>query len=164
MAFSEELKQILNRIEKGQQTSEDITKLRQILQQSGNHQVVRQLGKYNVNIGGEGREIYIGDRIYQKWDEEAIKALVKAIQKVTWQCVASATENDYTQVEIQSTRIPFIDKLAKKLTDISQQSVMRYGLKLAFSQNPHQEYFISGGNQVIKLWQKQKSTWETIGE
>lgn len=47
-----------------------------------------QLGKYNVNIG-DGKEIHIGDalsepfheRIYQQWDEEAMKALVKAIQE-----------------------------------------------------------------------------------
>ena len=30
---------------------------------------------------------------------------------------------------------------------------MRYGLKLAFSPNHNQEYFISGGNQVIKRWE-----------
>lgn len=93
--------------------------------------------------------IYIGDRIYQQWDEQAIQALVKAIQKVSWRCVASSTENDYTQ----STGIGIIDTLAKNLTDVSQQSVMRYGLKLAFNPNHHQEYFISGGNQVIKRWQ-----------
>jgi hypothetical protein len=41
-----------------------------------------QLGKYNVNIG-EGKEIHIGDRIYQQWDKEAIEALVKTIQKTS---------------------------------------------------------------------------------
>ncbi len=163
MTLSEELKQILNRVEKGQQTDEDMAVLRQRLLAS-DRQVVQQLGKYNVNIG-EGKEIHIGDRIYQQWDEQAIQALVKAIQNVTWRCVASSTENDYTQVEIQSTGIGIIDKLAKQLTDVSQQFVMRYGLKLAFSHNQNQEYFISGGNQIIKRWQtKQTNTWEIIQE
>ncbi|MEH2105935.1 hypothetical protein [Nostoc sp.] len=97
----------MHRVEKGQQTDEDITFLRQLLL-AGDRQFVQQLGKYNVNIG-EGKEIHIGDRIYQQWDEQAIQALVKAIQKVTWLCVANLTENDYTQVESQSTGIGIIN-------------------------------------------------------
>ena len=46
------------------------------------------------------------------------------IQKVIWQCVANLTEKDFTQVENKSTGIGIIDKLAKQLTNISQQSVM----------------------------------------
>ena len=40
---------------------------------------IKQLGKYNVNIG-DGKEIHIGDRIYQQWDEKALSALVSMIQ------------------------------------------------------------------------------------
>ena len=149
MPIFNELTDILDRIAKGQFSETDIAILRQLLE-SSDRQLSAQLGKYNVNIT-EGKDIHIGDRIYQQWDKELIEALVKAIQKVSWRCVANLTENDYTQVEIQSTGIGFIDKLAKSLTDFSQQSVMRYGLKLVFS--PHQEYFISGGNQVIKCWE-----------
>lgn len=47
-----------------------------------------QIGKYNVNIG-EGRDIHICDCIYQQWDEQGIQALVQAIQRVNWRCVAS---------------------------------------------------------------------------
>ncbi|WP_016866409.1 MULTISPECIES: hypothetical protein [Fischerella] len=65
MTPPEHLKQILNRVEKGQQTDDDITILRQLLL-DGDRQVVQQLGKYNVNIG-EGKEIHIGDRIYNQW-------------------------------------------------------------------------------------------------
>lgn len=160
MTSTERLQQILHRVEKGQQTNEDITFLRQLLL-AGDRQFVQQLGKYNVNIG-EGKEIHIGDRIYQQWDEQAIQALVKAIQKFNWRCVASLTENDYTQVESQSLGIGIIDKLAKQLTDFSQQSVMQYGLKLAFSPNQNLDYFISGSNQVIKRWQSK--TREKIQE
>lgn len=81
MTLSEELKQILNRVEKGQQTDEDMAVLRQRLLAS-DRQVVQQLGKYNVNIG-EGKEIHIGDRIYNQWDKEAMEALVKAIQEAS---------------------------------------------------------------------------------
>lgn len=78
MTFSEDLKQILDRIEKGQQTDEDITVLRQRLL-AGDLQVVTQLGKYNVNIG-QGQDIQIGDRIYYSWNDEAFRALVRMIQ------------------------------------------------------------------------------------
>jgi WD40 repeat protein len=152
----EHIQQILHRVEKGRQTDEDIKIIRKLLL-DGDRQILQQLGKYNVNIG-QGRDIHIGDRVYQQWDEEAIKALVKAIQQVTWRCIANLTENDYTQ----SIGISIIDKLSKQLTDFSQQSVMRYGLKLAFSPNFHQEYFISSGNQVIKRWQTNK--WEMLRE
>ncbi|QFS49753.1 WD40 repeat domain-containing protein [Nostoc sphaeroides] len=156
MAHIDQLKQILHRVEKGQQTDEDITFLRQLLS-AGDRQIVSQLGKYNINIG-EGRDIHIGDRIYQQWDEQAIQALVKAIQKVNWRCVSNLTENDYTQ----STGVSIIDKLAKTFTDFSQKNVMRYGLKLAFSPNHNQEYFVSAVYQVIKHWKI--NTWEILQE
>jgi len=168
MVNSDDIDNIINRIASGEHTDEDITVLREVLS-SGDRtatpeecrQLTLQLGKYNVNIG-QGEGIHIGDRIYQQWDEQSLQALVKAIQQVSWQCVASLTENDYTQVEIQSTGIDLIDQLATKLTNFSQQSVMLYGLKLAFSPNHNQDYFISGGNQVIKRWQT--NTWEMLQE
>lgn len=146
------LKQILDKITNGKLNQTELSQLSQVLNHVSNQQIDSQLGKYSVYIA-EGNNIHIGDRIYHQWNEEAIKALIKEIQKNYWQCVASITEKDYTQVENQSTGIGFIDKISKQLTDISQQSVMRYGLKLAFSHNPNQEYFISGGNQIIKRWQ-----------
>lgn len=155
---------ILERIRCSKHTNADITLLHEILNAITStvtsdeyRQVTLQLGKYNVNIG-DGKEIHIGDNIYQQWDEQAIQALVKAIQKVTWQCVANLTENDYTQ----SIGIDIIDKLAKHLTDFSQQSVMHYGLKLAFSPNPNQKYFVSTVYQVIK--QYKANTWEISQE
>jgi len=79
MTLSEDLKQILNRIEKGQPTDEDMTVLHQRLL-AGDRQIATQLGKYNVNIG-EAKDIQIGDLIYNQWDEQALQALVKAIQQ-----------------------------------------------------------------------------------
>ncbi|NEP40164.1 MAG: hypothetical protein F6K35_13355, partial [Okeania sp. SIO2H7] len=80
MTLSEELKQILNRIEKEQQTEDDINVLRQLLR-DGDRQVALQLGKYNVNIG-EGREIHVGDRNFMGWTDEAIAALIEQCRYV----------------------------------------------------------------------------------
>lgn len=73
------LNPILERILNGSQTEDDIEQLRRSLS-AKDRQVVSQLGKYNVNIG-EGKDIHIGDRIYQQWNKEAMEALVKAIQE-----------------------------------------------------------------------------------
>ena len=78
MTLSEELKQILNRIEKGHQTEADINVLPQLLRDA-DRLAIAQLAKYNVNIG-EGRDIHIGDRTYYDWDEEALNALVRTIR------------------------------------------------------------------------------------
>ncbi|MDJ0537091.1 MAG: hypothetical protein QNJ70_32190 [Xenococcaceae cyanobacterium MO_207.B15] len=140
---------IILKITQNIHTDADISSLRQILSEYKN-EALTQLGKYNVNIGN-GKDIHIGDHTYYSWDDNAIQALVRAIREVSWQCVAILTENDYTQ----STGIGLIDKLAKQFTDFSQQSVMRYGLKLAFSPNCG-EYFVSAAYQVIKCWQTNK--------
>ncbi len=78
MTSREQIEQILNKIEKKKQTSEDIDVLRQSLLAS-NHQTAIQLGKYNVNIE-QGKDIHIGDRKYYSWDEKALKALINLIQ------------------------------------------------------------------------------------
>ncbi|WP_427157312.1 GUN4 domain-containing protein [Aliinostoc sp. HNIBRCY26] len=78
MTNHKQIQETLHRVENGQQTDEDISFLRQLLL-AGDRQIVSQLGKYNVNIG-EGRDIHIGDRIYQTWDEPAIQALIEFIK------------------------------------------------------------------------------------
>lgn len=158
----EQIETIISRIAEGKHSEDDLTDLRQLLSFDDSDRLI-QVGK---NIVGriDGENIQIGDRIYQQWDEEAIQALVKALQKTKWQCVASLTENDYTQVDFQATGIGLLDKLAKHMTDFSQQNVMRYGFKLAFSPNANQEYFVSGGHQIIKRWQKQKNIWQMLQE
>ncbi len=81
MANSNNINNIINRITSGEHTDADISVLRKVLS-SGDRQAAIQLGKYNVNIG-DGKEIHIGDRIYNQWDEQVIQALVKAIQEAT---------------------------------------------------------------------------------
>ncbi|MBD2343633.1 WD40 repeat domain-containing protein [Anabaena subtropica] len=77
MANREHLSEILDRILSGSQTEEDIAQLRRSLS-ADNLQIASQLGRYNVNIG-EGKEIHIGDRIYQGADAETIKEALQAI-------------------------------------------------------------------------------------
>jgi len=77
----DELKQIIAQITQGQHTEAGLSQLCQALRSADNRQLLRQLAKYNVNIG-EGKEIHIGDRIYLEWNEEAIKALVKALNPI----------------------------------------------------------------------------------
>jgi Effector-associated domain 10 len=56
----------IQRIIDGTQTDADIETLRQLLT-SGDRETISQLGKYNVNINE--KDIHVGDRIYQQWDE-----------------------------------------------------------------------------------------------
>lgn len=79
MAPSDDLSTILEKIADGNHTDADITALRQLLR-TGDRQIALQLGKYNVNIG-QGQNIEIGDRIYPKLDDEAVQAIIQAIQK-----------------------------------------------------------------------------------
>ena len=77
--LSNELKAILNRIDAGDHTVEDLAMLRQLLS-SQNHSLIQQLdGKYNIHIG-QGQNIHIGDRTYVSWSNEAIQALIQAIR------------------------------------------------------------------------------------
>jgi len=69
----------IQRIIDGTHNDADLETLRQLLA-SGDRETISQLGKYNVNIK-DGKDIHIGDRIYQQWDQESIEALVKAIQE-----------------------------------------------------------------------------------
>jgi len=80
MTNSEELSSIIDRIAGGKYTETDIAVLRQVLSAGDNPQATTQLGKYNVNIG-HGQGIQIGDRTYLELNDEAIQALIRAIQK-----------------------------------------------------------------------------------
>ena len=79
MTTTDQLAAIFERIADGKHTKADIAALQQALR-LGNCQDLVQVGKYNVNIG-EGQHIYIGDRTYVTWNEEAIQALIEVVQK-----------------------------------------------------------------------------------
>jgi hypothetical protein len=70
--------ELLARIEAGIATAEDLRRLREeIISQPSQS---TQLGKYNINIG-TGQNVQIGDRTYVEINEEAVQAIVSAIQK-----------------------------------------------------------------------------------
>jgi predicted NACHT family NTPase len=75
MADSWELQTICDRILNGTTNENDIAQLRQfITANSDKNKNVVQLGKYNVNIA-DGKDIHIGDRIYQGADAQTIRAI-----------------------------------------------------------------------------------------
>ncbi|AVH63770.1 ATP-binding protein [Nostoc sp. 'Peltigera membranacea cyanobiont' N6] len=81
MANSNDINNIINRITSGEYTNADITVLREVLS-SGDRQAATQLGKYNISID-QAQGIHIGDRIYNRLDDQTIQAIVKAIQQAT---------------------------------------------------------------------------------
>ncbi|NES70242.1 MAG: hypothetical protein F6K24_36010, partial [Okeania sp. SIO2D1] len=161
MTNLEKIKAILERIVEGQYTDVDLENLRLLLSASSSESLINTFVGKNIVGKIEGNNIRVGDCFYPKWDDEAIKALVRAIKQFNWQCIANIKENDVTHTTLQSTGIGAIDNIAQYMTNLSQQNVMRYGLKLAFSPNQSLEYFISGGDRVIKLfWRGQNKTWK----
>ncbi|MCG5060790.1 MAG: hypothetical protein KA714_23135 [Limnoraphis sp. WC205] len=91
MKNSDSASSILKNLESGNWNNSDLNLLRQILQDSDRN-ILEQLGKYNVSIR-EGKEIHIGDRTYNQWDETAIQAIVRAIQEQIAKIQPSTTEN-----------------------------------------------------------------------
>jgi hypothetical protein len=69
---------LLERIAAGVATDADYSTLRQLLLAAP--QRLTQLGKYNIQIG-EGHDIQIGDRTYGDINDDALQAIVEAIQQ-----------------------------------------------------------------------------------
>lgn len=68
---------ILDRLKTGSPTAADIELIQQLLMPGATPDTV-QLGKYNVNIA-EGKDIHIGDRIYQGASAEAIRSSLRSV-------------------------------------------------------------------------------------
>ncbi|AFZ01288.1 NACHT domain-containing protein [Calothrix sp. PCC 6303] len=77
MADSWELQEICDRILNQNANEDDIAQLRQFITANSDKNVV-QLGKYNVNIA-DGKDIHIGDKIYQGTDAETIRAILREV-------------------------------------------------------------------------------------
>ncbi len=137
MTYSYDINKIIEFITNDKHTEADISALRELLSRR-NHQAIQQLSKYNVNIG-EAKDIHIGDRIYNQWDEEAMKALVKEIQETndihqtTQSGDAAARDIDKRNIYENCT---FIQVLAKdnNLENFPQDSLNN----LDFSNIPHE--------------------------
>ena len=90
MSECNNLEFIFERIVNHQETEDDREKLRSLLCR-GNGEKEIQIGKHIVNIA-EGRDIHIGDKIYQNTDAEAIK---KVLQEVMGEeIIKSETQQD----------------------------------------------------------------------
>ena len=77
MSDRNNLEFIFERIVNHQETEDDREKLRSLLCR-GNSEKEIQIGKHIVNIA-EGRDIHIGDKIYQNTDAEAIKKVLQEV-------------------------------------------------------------------------------------
>jgi hypothetical protein len=155
MAHTDQLKQILHRVEKGQQTDEDITFLRQLLS-TGDRQLSAQLGKYNVNIT-EGKDIHIGDRIYNQWDKEAIEALVKAIQATSG--IHQNTSNVYkncTFIQLLSSDSNFSNLSQKSLNDLDFSRIPQESIQKAYQEAlpPDADVWGLEGNNITQILQQ----------
>ena len=76
-ADSAELTDLLDRIAEGAHSPADVKRLRRAVNVKGDRRVV-QVGKYNVPIQ-QGRDIHIGDRVYQGADAEAIREVLSGL-------------------------------------------------------------------------------------
>ncbi|MBO3460237.1 hypothetical protein G7B40_023740 [Aetokthonos hydrillicola Thurmond2011] len=78
MNTADKTNSILKRIAENKQTEADVQYLRKLLI-SDDSESLKQLGKYNINIG-TGKDIHIGDKVYYQNNDEAIQALIQVIR------------------------------------------------------------------------------------
>ena len=107
MTYSDNLQEILERIAKGTYTEADLTTLSKEIVFRGDSNVM-QLGNYNVNIS-QGRDIQIGDRIYQGPSAEAIKTIFLQVldeYNGNQNAVAAEKPTSYIRETVYSTLFP----------------------------------------------------------
>ena len=112
----EDLKAIVDRIRSGVVTDVDISALRQLLSSLEGQSVLQFGGKYNINIG-YGGNIYIGEKSYTNWDEQAIQDLICYIQDLN---LGANWKEDFAIIEKcndQDRLIYYLDVVKAKLRD-----------------------------------------------
>jgi DNA polymerase III delta prime subunit len=122
MSNDRDLDGIFDRIAKRNATDEDIQTLRQLLRITEGQNVI-QIGKYSVNIA-EGRDLHIGDKIYQSTDAETIRAIVQQVlaekirddtfQRLFSQSKSSLVDWDWGLKLLEQKQSP---EIRKRLTD-----------------------------------------------
>lgn len=109
MTVPGDLEAIFDRITSHTHTEGDITTLKTLIV-SGDGNTV-QLGKYNVNIN-QGRDVQVGDRIYQGPDAEAIKAIIlQVIEEYNSKkdTTVESKRNRHFNETVYSTLLPILE-------------------------------------------------------
>jgi Effector-associated domain 10 len=123
MSDDRDLNAIFDRIANRNATDEDIQILRQLLRVPEGQNVI-QIGKYSVNIA-EGRDIHIGDKIYQSTDAETIRTILleiladkdlidKTFQRLFPLSESSSVDWDWGMKLLKQKQLP---EIRKRLTD-----------------------------------------------
>jgi hypothetical protein len=166
MNDSNEIDEIIDRIKIGKYTEADVDILYR-LSRSGDRETISQLGKYNVNIG-EGKDIQIGDRIYQQWDEKSIEALVKAIQVNSGihqntqggDAAAGDIDKSTTNINIFQFFLPDYDPSNCSPTELSVDfsGVPQKNIQEAYQGllNPDNDLWNLSGNEVVQKLMSRK--------
>lgn len=122
-----ELNRILDRIANGEETEGDRQLLRQLLREQQSQSVV-QLGKYTVNLG-QGREIQVGDRIYQGADAETIKTVIQAVLQHPPVVRSQLTSQEYRNRQALLNKVKNFWVQGVLETSLHHQVVIQLGLE-----------------------------------
>ncbi|NER08378.1 MAG: hypothetical protein F6K17_40470, partial [Okeania sp. SIO3C4] len=95
----EQVKATLEPIIQERQTDTDLENLRQLLNAGDIEYLINVVVGYNIVVKVEDQGILIRDRIYQKWDKKATKALVKAIQRAKQEQTSTSRQSITTKGE-----------------------------------------------------------------
>jgi hypothetical protein len=127
MAPPDDLSGILDRIANGEETEGDRQLLRQLLREKQSQSVV-QLGKYTVNLG-QGREIQVGDRIYQGADAETIKTVIQAVLQHPPVVRSQLTPQEYRNRQALLNKVKNFWVQGVLETSLHHQVVIQLGLE-----------------------------------
>lgn len=127
MAPPDDLSGILDRVANGAETEGDRQLLRQLLREERSQSVV-QLGKYTVNLG-QGREIQVGDRIYQGADAETIKTVIQAVLQHPPVVRSQLTPQEYRNRQALLNKVKNFWVQGVLETSLHHQVVIQLGLE-----------------------------------
>ena len=125
MTVPDDLAGMLDRIAQGRETESDRRLLQQLLRQERG---TVQLGKYNVNLG-EGREIQVGDRIYQGADADTLKALLQAVLQQSSVPRSPLTPQEYRNRQTLLSKVKNFWLKGVLETSLHHQVAMQLGLE-----------------------------------
>ena len=127
MAPPDDLSGILDRIANGAETEGDHQLLRQLLREKQS-QSVEQLGKYTVNLG-QGREIQVGDRLYQGADAETIKTVIQAVLQHPPVVRSQLTPQEYRNRQALLNKVKNFWVQGVLETSLHHQGIIQLGLE-----------------------------------